>query len=305
MYLRLSLIFLISVLFMTNLQSSTIYDNPIYFIEYEVYNVESEIFLNGIVISKDSDQGKTVSEIPVPEYIINGQNSIQVDLSTKENIFDGTSYINLSLIVKDRADVSKTPTVLLNAFIQPGVDSKERAKKTTIKDGQSNIVFKDSSNTKISASTSINIQTNHNAWAWENGQLIENNDANYQSLLKEYIEIHTAMSNKDTNRIKSMYDAAAMEYATAYNHTDINKGHKIMNTFGFFDDPEWAIADANALIKNMDYRLHVYANGKLANIIETEHNKSPIMFVENETQNLAFLKFMFYKNKNGNWIMIR
>ena len=50
--------------------------------------------------------------------------------------------------------------------------------------------------------------------------------------------------------------------------------------------------------------LDVYANGKMARIIDAD-NDQPILFVDEESGTLHLHKFGFYKNKEDKWIMIR
>lgn len=101
-----------------------------------------------------------------------------------------------------------------------------------------------------------------------------------------------------------IYDAAAIEFSKAYHLSSKESGLNFMSTGEYIGNPDWQLGDFDKFISQMDYKLDVFANGKMARIVDKE-NDSPIVYMEKSSRLLSFLKFGFYKNKNGEWIMIR
>jgi len=151
------------------------------------------------------------------------------------------------------------------------------------------------------------IQSPFPRWAWQDGQVIEDSPENFGSLLAVYKEIWAALNEGDKARVQALYDPAAQEFALAYHYQDIKHGHRIMNTGGLIGDGDgdWKLGSMKVRLEKRKYSLEVYAQGFLARLVDEKRNESLITYLNKEARLISFQKFGFYKNKAGEWVMIR
>ena len=136
------------------------------------------------------------------------------------------------------------------------------------------------------------------------GEIIQNTPENFNSLLEKYKEIWTELNNENIDKIYEIYNSTAKEFATAYYYDDLQQGHRIINTNDLIGDKDWKLGSFENFIEKFNYKLDIYANGKLAQIIDSK-NRSPIVYLSRKAKIVNIKKFGFYKNKNNEWIMIR
>lgn len=142
-----------------------------------------------------------------------------------------------------------------------------------------------------------NISSPFPRWAWQDGQIIENTSENFNSLFAVYKKVWDTLSSGKMDEIRKLYDPAAQEFASAYHYQDKKHGHRIMNTGGLVNDSDWGLADINKLINKRKYEIDIYANGRMAQIIElTASKRSPIVYYNKNVKMLNIQKFGFYKN---------
>jgi hypothetical protein len=160
--------------------------------------------------------------------------------------------------------------------------------------------------TEVVVRRSVEIDSPFPRWAWQDGRKIEDNEENLQSLLEKYKHIYDALSSEDLEETKKIYAIAAQEYATAYHHDDPEAGHHIMNTGGKFGNSEWKLGDIYTLVKkDMQFQLDIYGNGRLARLLNHRGEEAIIVYLNKEARMTSRQKFGFYKNKDGEWVMVR
>jgi hypothetical protein len=122
----------------------------------------------------------------------------------------------------------------------------------------------------------VKIQSPYPRWAWQDGVNIEDNKENYDSLVEKYKEVYTALKNEDMSRIHETRKVAALEYAHAYNYDDVEYGYDIMNAGGYIDEDGWVLGDINLILAKRKYHFEIFANGKLARLVDSKNNPSLI-----------------------------
>ena len=288
--------------------ADTSYKQPIFSLEFNIYGTGAEIRLNDIPVYYHDTEGQTSSQKPVPESIVNGENSLTVrsfPLEENGNKYQQGAYIEAIISIREKSAPLNENKTILHLKLNPTNAENKLLENTLAEYGDKKAMILDHNKKQTTAERRTNIKSPFPGWAWQDGQIIENTKENFISLIEVYREIWNALNDNDINELRALYDPAAQEFSIAYHYKDKKHGHRIMNTDGLMKDDEWDLADINKLLARMAFHLNIYANGKLANIIDDKHRKSPILYIQKKSQNISFNKFDFYKNKAGKWIMIR
>ncbi len=119
--------------------------------------------------------------------------------------------------------------------------------------------------------------------------------------MNTYKEIHSTLKIKNIKKLERHYAMRAKEIAIAYNLTGENEGLKKLSVGKDMMDQSLELYD----LRIDDMNLEVLANGKLARIRDDQFNAQPIFYYDNKADLLHIYKFMFYLNKDNQWIMIR
>lgn len=225
----------------------------------------------------------------------------------KENDYQyqNGAYIEAIISVREKDGPMNSSQPLLQLKINPTNKEGKLFDGTIEKYGNKDYSILSHTDKETTAQRTAEIATPFPRWAWQDGIGIENSEDNFNSLLKSYKEIWNALSQGDINQVKSLYTPAAQEFAAAYHYKDENEGHRIMNTGGMINESEWTLGDIEKFLQKREYVMNIYANGLLAEIIDTKDNKSPIMYLNSSDRIISFQKFSFYKNQNNEWVMIR
>ncbi len=284
------------------------YSNPVYYLQYTVRGTGVEISLNDIPILTNKNSGTTESQKPVPESIIDGKNTLSIKtfpLNADNDAYPSNAYVDAVIVINENNGPTSDAKPVVQLRLNPGLEKNELLNGTETDTGANDFKIIHNVDNTIIAERSVDIKSPYPEWVWQKGKLISDNSDNYESLLRKYLEIYDALKSEDLSKIHPLYSFAAQEYANAYNYLDPEQGYRIMGTDSFVGDPDWVLGDTTQLVKNMPFHLHIYANGKLASIIDNKHGKEPIIYIEKGTKNVAFQKFGFYKNSADEWIMIR
>jgi len=283
------------------------YTQPTFSLEFNIYGAGTEIRLNDIPIYYHDAEGKVSSQKPIPESIIDGENVLTVKSFTFEE--DGYKYIEGAYVeviisVREKNGALNENQTILQLKLNPAATEDKLLENTLSEYGDSDAVVLSHNEKQTVVERRINIKSPFPRWAWQDGQTIDNTPDNFNSLFEVYKEIWNALDSGAMGKIRELYDPAAQEFATAYHYQDKKHGHRIMNTGGLVNDKDWGLADINKLIGKMKYKIDIYANGKIAQIIDQD-KRTPIVYYNKNVKMLNIQKFGFYKNKAGEWIMIR
>ena len=275
---------------------------PYYGVDIDLHNVGVDIRVNDIPIYFDDSKGQLTVEIPAPDAIIDGKNTISINafLPIKTTEYAAGAYVSITLFQQDVAQGNNekinlsTATLKLDninaiASIEDYVNNQKNTPDVQLKQDKSAFL---KVNTTISSPFP--------RWEWQDGQIIEDNLNNQDSLIKAYQIIHDALASKDIVKLKKQYSKRSNETAIAYNLADEDAGHRKLSVGDDMLNDDLELRDLH--VKNM--RLQVMANGKLARI-STPRNTQPIYYLQENPRLLHLYKFMFYLNENDEWIMIR
>lgn len=283
------------------------YEKPIFYLQFDIARAEVEILLNDIPVLHHDTPGLTSSEKPVPESVVNGENILRLivsPLEDGENLFEEKSAVEASLIVRERNSSLDKYKTLVHINLKPTSDAGQSLSSSSVDAGEGPVKVVIFGPDKIVVERSVDIESPFPRWAWQDGSVIENNHENFESLLDEYRAIHLALSSGDKNQVKGLYEKAAKEFAAAYHYDDAEQGHRIINTGSLMNSEEWVLADISKLIASMGYDMKIYANGRMASLVDQD-GRTPIVYLNTKVKMLNIQKFSFYKDKKNNWIMIR
>ncbi len=296
------------IIFMDTALSDTSYKQPLFSLEFNIYGTAAEILLNDIPVYYHDDEGRTLSQKPVPESIVDGENVLTVKsfpLEEGGREYRQGAYIEAIISVREKNAPLNDNKPLLQLKLNPANSDDKLLDGTLAEAGSKAATLLSHNDKQTIAERRTEIKSPFPRWAWQDGQIIEDTPENFNSLLKKYKEIWAALNDGDKDDVRKLYDPAAQEFAWAYHYQDKKKGHRLMNTAGFVGDSEWVLGNIEKLLDKRIYKIRVYGNGLIADVFDTQDKKSPIMYLNPNNGLISFQKFGFYKNKTGEWIMIR
>ncbi len=301
-----SLILTISILCLFFLKGYTMANatntTPYYGVDIDLHNVGVDIRVNDIPVYFDDSRGQLTVEIPTPDTIIDGNNTLSINafLPIKTTEYEEGAYVTITLFQQDLSQDNNEKIKLSTATLQ--LDNVSAI--ASIEDYVNN--QKDAPDVELNQDKSAFLKVNTTIsspfprWEWQDGQLIEENQNNQDSLIEAYQIIHDALASKDLVKLKKEYSKRSKEVAIAYNLPDEDAGHQKLSVGDDMLNNELELRDL--FTKNM--RLHVLANGRLARI-STSRNTQPIYYLQENPRLLHLYKFMFYLNDKNDWVMIR
>jgi len=305
-YIRLFTLTLLMIkgLIMANAANSA----PFYGVDVDLHNVGVDIRINDIPVYFDYSKGQLTVELPSPDAIINDENnlSLSIFLPFDEQSGDQTltyekgAYATATLFQQDLkmkdSEKIKLSTVTIKvtdngvlATTEDYVNNNKASPK---------IILTEDNTSSVSVNTTIS--SPFPRWAWQDGNIIENSQENYESLLVEYKKIHTALSEKSLTKLKTFYSERAKEIAIAYHLKNQAAGYKKLSVGEDMNDKSIELNDL--FVDNM--HLQILGNGKLARI-RNELNAQPIFYYDANAELFHLYKFTFYCNKDDQWVMIR
>ena len=307
--------------------SSTInnFKKPYYTIYFTAVNLGVEIRLNDIPVYSEENTNKMSLELPASEYIINGINELKVitfppfdDEGEQTNNYYDFTDITVGLYVREDGSPDSERVLISEATIYPSKAYQEGSKAIIINpkslgiDTASPSVQKDAKvldyplygNYKkqvVSTWKTTPINSPFPRWEWQDGQTIPDNQETYDSLLKEYYKLFAAYKNKDLTALKAINQYRSHEMAIAYNLKDDDAGFEYTSVAKYLNHPS---AELYKEVRIEYSRLIIFANGKMATI-ETASGTEPVFFVDYEDEIVHNIYNKWYKNKSGEWILIR
>jgi len=302
--MNLKLIYILLIikgLIMSNLLNAA----PYFGVDIDLHNVAVDIRVNDVPVYFDELRGQTTVEVPAPDSIFDGNNSLSVSTSFTKDFegvvrsdFEPGAYVSAVLFRQDGKGSKQNLTSILIKLTTDGIDSIET--ENFITGTKSNPKLEISARGRVLVKEEVEIKSPFPRWVWQDGKTIENSDDNFNSLMAQYEKIHKALQNQDKKTIFDLYSARAKEVAVAYSLGGETEGHKKISTGMDMVDDKLKLF--KLFTDNM--RLDIVGNGKLARIVDNEFTQ-PILFTEPAARLFHFHKFMFYLNKDNQWVMIR
>lgn len=304
---QLLILLLTGIAIMNAVFADTLYEEPLFSLEFNIYGTGAEIRLNDTPVYYHDTQGQTSSQKPIPESIINGVNILTVKsfpLRDDNNQYLNGAYIEAIISVREKNAPINVNKVILQLKLNPTNPNNTLLEGTIPSAGDKDATILNNDSNQTIAERHTNIKSPFPRWAWQDGTNIVDSTQNYNSLLKKYKEIWMLLNNGDKDETKKIYDAAAEEFAIAYHYNDKEQGHRIMNTGGLINDEDWKLGSIDKFLDKFNYHLDIHSNGKIAQILD-QKRRSPIVYLGRKAKIINIQKFGFYKNSSGEWIMIR
>ena len=280
---------------------------PYFGVDIDLHNVAVDVRVNDIPVYFDEKRGQLTVEVPAPGSIVDGENTLSLVTGfpyEKSNIaqsYEEGAYASVTLFRQDGDSAKENLSSIMVKFTPDGIELAETQNYLTKKKSNPELVL--SKNGEVVLNESVNVKSPFPRWAWQDGKNIENNQENYDSLVETYREIHTAMAAKDAVKIEQLYAQRAKETALAYSLPGEKEGHKKISTGKDMTNDKLSLYQFRTDYKEI--RLDVFANGKMARILNNRRRHQPILFTEPAARLMHFHKFSFYLNKDNQWVMIR
>lgn len=324
------LIILIGAFYMSTSYSSNIdynsYKKPWFTIEFTTTPMGVDIRLNDIPVFNTDDTGFITLEMAVNEYIINGNNEIKItthprfdDNDEQVDSYTEAAKMEVSIYVREESESTDKRKKINKVTIQPSIAYLESTDQPVavleINTNEGHVLLVPTKNSKLldypgygvykkQVETILeinNLITKLPPWAWQEGKAISGNEAQYQSLLKSYENLHNHFLSKNLDAVKKMALKRSTELSIAYYLRDAQAGFEYSALGKDIDHPTIKIFEKLYL----DYtKFDIVGNGKLARIMSGARTH-PIVFVNHENQQTYNHQFMWYLNKNNEWILIR
>lgn len=271
-------------------------------VDVELHNVGVDIRVNDVPVYFDYSKGQLTVEVPSPDAVVNGENTLSVDafLPYKTSDYEEGAFVTATLFEQDASSSSSPKIKISSITLELNNETAIESIEEHARDIRSSKVKNLDSDKRAKASVTAQIDSPFPAWSWLSGKNISNSKDNYESLLKAYAEIHEALKNKDLVKLQKLYSERAKEIAIAYYLDGEKGGLEKLNVGSDLHDENLQLIDL--VTQNMS--LKVIGNGKLAQI-SNMLNGQPILYFQNTPRLYHLYKFMFYLNDNNEWVMIR
>ncbi len=291
--------------------SSSANTTPYFGVDVDLVDIGVDIRINDIPVHYNYTMGQLTVEKPAPDSIVDGENSLDVaiflprknmkaTLAYGEGVYASATLFRQDLdpdisIIEQNKNKQKLISLSLTVTgdgVQARVEDYRTGEVT-----ETEIELAEDGTASFSAKTTID--SPFPRWAWQDGDMIENTEANYESLLDTYREIHDTLKSKDLEKLKVLYRERAREIAIAYDLDGEEAGHKKLSTGEDMFNDSFVLTD----VQLEDMKLVIAANGKLA-LIRDYLGGQPVVYYHPGQGMVLLYKFMFYR-KNNQWIMIR
>jgi len=300
---------LLSILFfillgrvMTNVALSAESEKIYFGVDIDLHNVAVDIRVNDIPVYFDHTSGQMKVEMPASLFIVNGKNELEINgkLPIRETGYAEGAYVQATLFKETQGSEGQQKHNLLMIKLEIfGDEVISTVRDFTVTD-ESIEKSKLSEDKSISASAISTFTSPFPRWNWQDGKDIESTESNYLSLVERYRLVHQALKTKNMVDLKALYRKRAIDTAIAYGLNGEDEGYDKLSLGVDMHDSSLELRDL--FLNKME--LDVIANGKLARIQNVLAGQ-PILFWEPNTRALHLHKFMFYKNANDEWVMIR
>ena len=301
------------------------FKKPYYTIYFTAVNLGVEIRLNDIPVTNIENTNKMSLELPASEYIVNGINELKVitfppfddEDEQADNYYD-FAEITVGLYVREDGSPDSERVLISEATIYPSKAYQEGSKAIIINpksldtDASSPTVQKEAKilnfpfygNYKkqvVSIWKTTPINTPFPRWEWQDGQTIPDNQETYDSLLKEYQRLFNAFKNKDLAALKSINQHRSHELALSYHLESDDAGFDYTAIQKYINHPN---AELYKELDTENTRLVTMADGRMVSI-QAAGGQEPVIFLDYEDEIIHNIQTKWYKNKNGEWILIR
>ena len=298
------------------------YKQPYYTVQISYAGTGAEFRLNDIPFYLESFSGQVDVELPVSDKMISGVNELSIIVFTyiegnnPVDNWDEDARVEAALYVREKNTQKNTRKLLTQIKLHPAADPEVAAQESMIIAGQKQAVLdyekkpwqfppRVYDKQIVISRLTHNIKTPFSRWEWQDGQVIEDTEENYQSLLEAYRKKYVIHQKQDLVAArKSSYKLAAMQKNINY-YDDIEQAYEALNLEESWKSNEQVLFEFIEKDKAKQFRLKldIIGNGKLARITSDEETQ-PILYIIKRDRITVKYQYIFYKNKQGEWIYI-
>ncbi|MBL1276787.1 MAG: hypothetical protein COB30_011930 [Ectothiorhodospiraceae bacterium] len=311
---------------MNNIQAAadtSEYKKPVYLVKISYAGTGAEFRLNDIPFYLENYSGQVDVEITVSDKMIEGVNELTIiafPYSEGEGSLEDWGHkdarVEASLFVREKDALDDTKELLTHLKLYPARPVEVAAIETIVMTGQDlpqldyesqprkfpNVIYH--KQIVISRKT-YPIKLPFPRWEWQDGQIIEDTEENYKSLLEAYRKEYVIHQNQDLPALKESTKKLAETLMLVKYITDFDKAYDSLNLEESWKSEEQELFKfiEGETSKNLRLKLDVFANGRLARIVN-ETGAQPILYIVKKARMTIEYNFSFYKNKKGEWIYI-
>ena len=317
-----------SVVFMNNIQAATDtfeYKKRIYSVKISYVGTGAEFRINDIPFYIENFSGQVDTEIPVSDKIVQGINELSIIAFPSSDEEDDDSMeeweyedarVEATLFVREYDAQDDNRQMLTHIKLYPARKPEVAAIESMIIDGQETPLLDYKSKPRqfpnakyhkqiVISRNTLEIKTPFPRWEWQDGQIIEDTEENYKSLLEAYRKEYVIHQNQDFPALKESTKKLAETLMLVKYNNDIDKAYDSLNLEESWKSEEQELFEfiEGERSKTLGLKLEIVANGKLARIIDDD-SIQPIMYIVKKAKMMIKYKFLFYKNKQGEWIYV-
>ncbi|MGO2240626.1 MAG: hypothetical protein ACTH5D_02590 [Halomonas sp.] len=272
-------------------------------VRWSVNGLESSLYIQGIMLDFTGVPSNFDRRQPISEYIKNGNNAI--DLRTWRYEYDPEHEVRVSLLYWEpgqnpNTEASTAFEVVMMLGVEdakPEIVSADPA--APLQPRESEIRFKSNEDFDTVHITFNNRQPMP-TWCWEEGDVLQDNEATRDSLVREYRRLHALFAAGDNEALLNAAATRTEELALASGTPEEYVRHRFSYDM-YFDNPDVYQLDD---LPEHPMTLNLAADNRVAWLIEEGVNQ-PLRF-NNITQEgrSAFISIYFIR-RDGQWEICR
>lgn len=319
-------IILLGMGIMTDIQAVTDtseFKKPYYTVQISYVGTGAEFRLNDIPFYLENFSGQVDTEISVGDKMIQDINELSI--IAYPHISKGKEYdkdwhpdarVEATLYVREKDAPKASRKLLSHVKLYPAHDPKIAAVESMVINEQKSPTLDYKSKPRqfpnsvfhkqivISRKTHP-IKLPFSRWEWQDGQIIDDTDENYKSLLEAYRKYYFVHEKQDIAVLKAGYKKTAKIQKDINYYDDLEQAYESLNLEESWKSEEQQLFEfiEGDRLKQLRLKLDIVANGRLARIVNDD-SIQPIMYIVKKARVMVKYKFLFYKNKKGEWIHI-
>lgn len=323
---KLLLFIILGISIMNEIQAVTDtseYTEPVYTVQISYAGTGAEFRLNDIPYYLETFSGQVDTEIPVSDKMINGINQISIiafpyseGSGPLDNWTNEDARVEATLYVREKSQSKESRKLLTNIKLYPLREMTAQGTNSAIISGQDKptidykIKPRQFSKTRYTNQVVINrlthvINTPFKRWEWQDAEIIEDTQDNYNSLLEAYRKEYIIHQEQNIQNAKASHLKLAETQNIINYYNDIDKAYDILNLEESWKSEEQELFSfiEGKQAEVFEQKLCIYANGKLASITNPTNIQPILYIIKNKRLSIKYL-YKFYKNKNGEWIYV-
>lgn len=264
--------------------ADTLY-KPKYLLRLSANDISYDIKLNDCPVFEFKHEVRLNADFPVNQWLISGNNLLSVNIkANKQREFlsvGDTCNIEIVKRTEGKNGIEETSVAALNKTIKD-YDSKQNLRN-------------------MSLTQTFNADINIGPWLWTKDSQANDLPETLKALTAELQELHSIIKEKEINKLSKKLELRDIDMAAA-NYTDLEteQGLTISEFESFFDSP-------NLVLQEIDLKvltIKLFGNRKLVRI-DTLAGNSPIVLSDIEGHYDVFLPFIFCRDEQKKWVIIR